>query len=302
MGSRTTLNPTSVNSVETNAPAPSAAPVSAQPPRIALGIRRTGVVVAILGAAVMLYLSFQHYVDALSTLCDFGEGVSCSVVNQSIYSELLGIPLAPLGVAYFLTMAWLLIGRRAGAFRWVLLASIVSLVFGAYLTVVEVYVLYSVCVFCETSKVAMIALIALALAGARAEGTMVPPREIFAAILAGAVFSAGAWLLQKEPSYDAVDYAPIAQCLTDNGVVMYGTYWCPKCAKQRRMFGPAMELIDEIECDARGENAQPERCVERGIRGTPTWMREADGRERQRHEGVATPERLAEIFGCPALP
>lgn len=63
-----------------------------------------------------------------------------------------------------------------------------------------------------------------------------------------------------------------AQCLTDSGAVMYGAYWCGHCQNQKEMFGNSWDEVNYVECDARGDNANPGLCAEKGIRGYPTWI------------------------------
>lgn len=63
-----------------------------------------------------------------------------------------------------------------------------------------------------------------------------------------------------------------AQCLTDEGMTFYGAYWCPHCQDQKEMFGDAMQYVNYVECDAGGENADPEACVAAGVEFYPTWI------------------------------
>lgn len=86
----------------------------------------------------------------------------------------------------------------------------------------------------------------------------------------------------------------IAQCLADKGAKFYGAFWCPHCHDQKEMFGDAMEYIEYIECDARGENANPEACLAADITSYPTWVF-ADG---EKLVGARTPEELAEKASC----
>jgi len=53
---------------------------------------------------------------------------------------------------------------------------------------------------------------------------------------------------------------------------MYGAYWCPHCANQKASFGKSFKNVNYIECDARGDNAQPELCQAASIQGYPTWI------------------------------
>lgn len=58
-----------------------------------------------------------------------------------------------------------------------------------------------------------------------------------------------------------------AQCLTDNGVKMFGTNTCKFCKKQKEQFGPSFDKIDYVNC-----GTDREACKDAGITGYPTWM------------------------------
>ena len=73
---------------------------------------------------------------------------------------------------------------------------------------------------------------------------------------------------------------------------MYGAYWCPYCSRQKEMFGQAFNQINEIECDPKGKNPQPNLCKSAGIRSFPTW--EIKG---QLYPGMLSLEELAELSG-----
>jgi len=72
-------------------------------------------------------------------------------------------------------------------------------------------------------------------------------------------------------SSKAGPYDAFAQCLTEKHVVMYGAYWCPHCANQKKMFGSSFRYVIYVECDSKGKGAQPELCLRKGIDGYPTW-------------------------------
>lgn len=91
---------------------------------------------------------------------------------------------------------------------------------------------------------------------------------------------------------DKVD--AFAQCLTEKGTTMYGTFWCPHCAKTKKMFGPSFHYIKYVECDPRGDNEQSEFCIEKGIDKYDTWEF-ADG---SRFISEPTFQDLAERSGC----
>ncbi len=90
-------------------------------------------------------------------------------------------------------------------------------------------------------------------------------------------------------------YVGFAECITQKGAKMYGTYRCPHCLKQKAMFGrEGAKKLNYIECDPNGKNANPWLCQEKGIDGYPTWEF-ADG---QRITGEMTLEILAQKTGC----
>ncbi len=82
----------------------------------------------------------------------------------------------------------------------------------------------------------------------------------------------------------------IAQCLTENGVVLYQTSWCPHCKNQKEMFGTSLQFVTMVDCDE-----DKEACIEAGVRGYPTWI--IDGKQ---YPGTREVENLAEIAGCKA--
>jgi hypothetical protein len=40
---------------------------------------------------------------------------------------------------------------------------------------------------------------------------------------------------------------------------------------QKKKFGEAQKLIPYVECDPKGANPQPELCIQKGVKGYPTW-------------------------------
>ena len=90
-------------------------------------------------------------------------------------------------------------------------------------------------------------------------------------------------------------YDEFAQCLTDEGVVYYGAYWCPNCQKQGQLFGASQDLLNYVECAEDGKDSQYERCLLDGVDSFPRW-RFADGSELN---GTQSLEALSEKSSCP---
>src|SRR3990172_9052707 len=122
------------------------------------------IAVSILGMAIMAYLTYLKFVSGKSSFCDIGESLSCSAVNQSVYSEFLGIPVAILGFLYFAAVAGIILTGIAEAATpsVILWITVASLVFSLYLSYAELFLLKTICIFCETSKVLMLAIGGLA--------------------------------------------------------------------------------------------------------------------------------------------
>lgn len=90
-------------------------------------------------------------------------------------------------------------------------------------------------------------------------------------------------------------YVGFAQCISEKGATMYGAYWCPHCANQKKLFGyEGFAKVKYVECDPRGRDAQPELCKTKKIEGYPTWEF-ADG---SRMSGEVSLEKLADKTKC----
>ncbi len=89
----------------------------------------------------------------------------------------------------------------------------------------------------------------------------------------------------------AGENAALAQCLTDNGVKMFGTERCSHCKNQKALFGADFAKVTYIDCDA-----QKQVCMDNGIQGYPT-RKDTTGNF---FPGVQSLEKLAEIAGCQA--
>ena len=87
--------------------------------------------------------------------------------------------------------------------------------------------------------------------------------------------------------------AEFGKCLTENGVSMYGAFWCPSCERVKSQFGDSFKYVSYVECDGRDPKGQPERCLAEGIESYPTWIGEGDVRV------TSTSLKLvSETYGC----
>ena len=117
-------------------------------------------VLAVAGAAVSSVSLYHHY-GAESSFCDFSATLNCDIVNRSIYSAILGIPVALIGIlGYLALLAMATVFRgRAETPAVLVAASLAGLAFALYLTYIEGFVLAVWCVLC-LSSLALITIIA----------------------------------------------------------------------------------------------------------------------------------------------
>jgi len=105
-----------------------------------------------------------------------------------------------------------------------------------------------------------------------------------------------AFSLGGSEKYSREDIDNFAKCLTKSGTIMYGTFWCPHCAKTKKKFGESFRHINYVECDPNGENEQSELCLEKEIDKYDTWVF-SDG---SRFISEPSFKELSEGSGCPA--
>lgn len=152
----------------------------------------------LLGLGFMVYLFRLHNEESSSSVCDISEQFSCSIVNQSAYSELFGVPVSALGIIFFAFVLYLILLKPVKEiYRIILLATIFSLTFGIYLSGIEKFVLGSFCLFCEGSKLIMVALALISVKAIKQFKEPLPVSWIVAAIGIGIVFSYIAYTLQS---------------------------------------------------------------------------------------------------------
>lgn len=108
------------------------------------------------GIAVSGYLTYVHYAD-IDPVCAGGSS-GCHTVQASDYADLIGIPVAVIGLAGYLTLAAsLLVPGERGRMLGMALA-LIGAGFSLYLTHLELFVIDAVCQWCVASAVIMVLL------------------------------------------------------------------------------------------------------------------------------------------------
>jgi uncharacterized membrane protein len=110
---------------------------------------------ALLGLAISAYLTWVHYAG-IEPVCT---GISdCERVQSSEYAELVGIPVALLGVAGYAA----LLGSLWVRVELTALLSYFALAFSAYLTWAELFRIDAICQWCVVSALTTLAIAVLA--------------------------------------------------------------------------------------------------------------------------------------------
>jgi len=117
---------------------------------------------AFIGLVTSIYLTVMKFTNNQG-MCLEGLG-DCWSVNNSIYSEFIGIPIALFGVGAYLSIISLLWVETRSVF-WennapMLLfgVTLAGVIISGYLTYVEVAILEAICPFCVVSALAMVIL------------------------------------------------------------------------------------------------------------------------------------------------
>jgi len=258
-----------------------------------------------LGIILSLYLTYVHFTESRAAFC--AAGTDCDTVRQSGFSTIMGVPVAALGVAgYSVILVVFLISMKKRT-KWLLLyiLALAGFVFSAYLTYIELFVIKAVCMYCIVSAVLMtIIFIALIKAKSEYHPKLSTPYIMVLSLAVAATVILGALLVQAGKSGATSSLTSgisqpadsfqtgLAIYMADHGAVMYGSFKCPHCNLQKEMFGGAFRYIKYVECNPKGENADPSLCLAKGIMNYPTW--EIDGKF---YEGAMPLEQLSKITG-----
>jgi uncharacterized membrane protein len=113
---------------------------------------------AAFGLGVSIYLTVTHF-DKVALVCSDSGAINCAKVTTSPQSVILGIPVAMLGLVYFVPMfllclpaAWRSADRRVHLARLAL--SVVGVGMILYLLIAELFIIKAICLWCSSVHVA----------------------------------------------------------------------------------------------------------------------------------------------------
>lgn len=122
------------------------------------------IALCLVGIGISSYLT---YTDILHKPIACFEGTSCDIVNSSKYAYILGIPVAVLGLLFYLGLLAGSIfratmtnreGESVAVWRWRLdlllfIGAIGGVAFTAYLKAMEIFVIGAICIWCVGSAI-----------------------------------------------------------------------------------------------------------------------------------------------------
>lgn len=140
-------------------------------------------VLALLGLLVAIHLSLNELNISGNTAC-LGGGTGCDTVNESAYVDMLGIPVAVIGVIGYsailiVTLGWMTRRELAQVPVGLILIALsgIGFLFSLFLTYLELFQIDAVCTWCMTSAALMTAIFVLSLLAWPAERRASPRRR-----------------------------------------------------------------------------------------------------------------------------
>ena len=122
--------------------------------RLSIKVTSLMILLTILGSSISLYLTWTHYSEE-KVACPIDPEDGCQIVNNSSYAKLWFIPVALLGF-----LSYLMVGIEAllshfyeKIINLLVIHTGFSFLFSAYLTIIELYVIETVCEWCVASLV-----------------------------------------------------------------------------------------------------------------------------------------------------
>lgn len=135
------------------------------------------VLLALAGLGVSLYLMWGYTAPGATLACGSSQG--CETVKNSVYANLMGIPLPVLGLISYVGLLLLLLVQNqpsVTAKGWsahIALAifgfSLAGVLYSAYLTYIELFVIYAICRWCVASAIIMVAIFVLSIINLRSQ-------------------------------------------------------------------------------------------------------------------------------------
>ncbi len=110
------------------------------------------IIIGLLGFFDSGYLAYKHYANQ-TILCPIVESVNtCQVVAVSVYSNILGVPIALLGLFFYIAIITIGLNSLKERYQFVLNfippLSALAWLFSIRLTYLQFFIIHSICYYC----------------------------------------------------------------------------------------------------------------------------------------------------------
>jgi uncharacterized membrane protein len=118
-----------------------------------VAVKRVMIGLAVIGLGVASYVTYVHYAG-IKPICSAGG--SCATVQSSVYNNVLGVPVALIGLlGYIAILASLFAPESENSRLATTLMTVVGFAFSAYLTYREAFSIHAYCEWCLSSAAVM---------------------------------------------------------------------------------------------------------------------------------------------------
>lgn len=130
------------------------------------GTAWSALAVCLIGTGAAVYLTVEHFTGNKSFACPATSSINCEKVTTSQWSQMFGIPVAVIGLAYFVVMLalctpWLWRDPRLNGLR--VAGAAVGVLTALYLIWIELFRIDAICIWCTVVHVCSLALLAITL-------------------------------------------------------------------------------------------------------------------------------------------
>jgi len=136
--------------------------------RVSRWVPPVSIVLSLVGLGASVYLTIAHFTSPDVLACGTGKTINCEVVTTSPQSMFLGMPVAVLGLVWFVAMtalclpqAWQSENRLVHLAR--LGGAIAGVGFALWLVYAELFIIGAICEWCTVAHVTAFGLFAIAM-------------------------------------------------------------------------------------------------------------------------------------------
>ena len=122
-------------------------------------IRATSLILSVFGLGVSIYLTIAHYTTSVVLACPENSTINCQKVTTSAESQILGVPVAVLGLIFYVAMVTICLPQawKVAKLEPIRLAmSGVGVLFVLWLVYSELVLIKAICLWCTSVHIVTI--------------------------------------------------------------------------------------------------------------------------------------------------